>query len=39
VLAGILVLTGCALVLDVIVTKAEAKLLVWRPRAAETEVL
>ena len=39
VLAGILVLTACALVLDVIVTKVEARLLVWRPRAAETEAL
>jgi NitT/TauT family transport system permease protein len=37
VFAGILVLTGFALVLDVIVTQAEARLLVWRPRAAETE--
>ena len=39
VLAGILVLTACALVLDVIVTHVEARLLVWRPRAAETEAL
>jgi len=39
VLAGILVLTACALVLDVIVTKAEARLLVWRPKTAETEAL
>jgi NitT/TauT family transport system permease protein len=39
VFAGILVLTGFALVLDVIVTHAEARLLVWRPRAAETEAL
>ena len=39
VFAGILVLTGFALVLDVIVTRAEARLLVWRPRAAETEAL
>ena len=37
VFAGILVLTGFALVLDYIVTHAEARLLVWRPRAAETE--
>ena len=37
VFAGILVLTGFALVLDVIVTQAEARLLVWRPRAVETE--
>jgi NitT/TauT family transport system permease protein len=39
VFAGILVLTGFALVLDVVVTHAEAKLLVWRPRTAETEAL
>jgi NitT/TauT family transport system permease protein len=37
VFAGILVLTAFALVLDVVVTQAEARLLVWRPRAAETE--
>ena len=39
VLAGILVLTMFALVLDFIVTQVEARLLVWRPRAAETEAL
>jgi NitT/TauT family transport system permease protein len=39
VFAGILVLTAFALVLDFIVTKVEARLLVWRPRAAETEAL
>jgi len=39
VFAGILVLTGFALLLDVIVTKAEERLLIWRPRAAETEAL
>ncbi len=39
VFAGILVLTGFALVLDVIVTQVEERLLVWRPRAAETEAL
>jgi NitT/TauT family transport system permease protein len=39
VFAGILVLTAFALVLDVIVTKVEARLLVWRPRGAETEML
>jgi NitT/TauT family transport system permease protein len=38
VFAGILVLTACALLLDYIVTKAEARLLVWRPKQAETEV-
>jgi NitT/TauT family transport system permease protein len=39
VFAGILVLTGFALVLDVIVTHVEARLLVWRPKTAETEAL
>jgi NitT/TauT family transport system permease protein len=39
VLAGILVLTLFALILDFIVTQVEMRLLVWRPRAAETEVL
>jgi NitT/TauT family transport system permease protein len=39
VFAGIIVLTAFALVLDVIVTKAEARLLVWRPKTAETEAL
>ena len=39
VLAGILVLTMCALILDFIVTRIEGRLLVWRPRAAETEAL
>jgi NitT/TauT family transport system permease protein len=39
VLAGILVLTGFALVLDIVVTRVEARLLVWRPKAAETEAL
>jgi len=38
VFAGILVLTAFALVLDYVVTHAEARLLVWRPRTAETEV-
>jgi NitT/TauT family transport system permease protein len=37
VFAGILVLTAFALLLDWIVTKVEARLLVWRPRQAETE--
>jgi NitT/TauT family transport system permease protein len=37
VIAGIVVLTIFALVLDFIVTKIEARLLVWRPRAAQTE--
>jgi NitT/TauT family transport system permease protein len=39
VIAGIVVLTVFALILDFIVTKIEAKLLVWRPRAAQTEAL
>jgi NitT/TauT family transport system permease protein len=39
VFAGILVLTAFALVLDHIVTRIEARLLVWRPRTAETEKL
>lgn len=33
VLAGIVVLTACALVLDGCVTLAEKRLLVWQPRA------
>jgi NitT/TauT family transport system permease protein len=39
VFAGILVLTAFALVLDVAVTKAERRLLVWRPTQSETEQL
>jgi len=39
VFAGILVLTAFALVLDYIVTHAEARLLVWRPKTAETEAM
>jgi len=39
VFAGILVLTMFALVLDFIVTLVENRLLVWRPKAAETEPL
>jgi NitT/TauT family transport system permease protein len=39
VIAGILVLTMFALLLDFAVTKIEARLLVWRPRTAETEQL
>jgi NitT/TauT family transport system permease protein len=39
VFAGIVVLTIFALILDTLVTKIEARLLVWRPRAAETEAL
>jgi NitT/TauT family transport system permease protein len=37
VFAGIIVLTIFALILDIIVTQVEKRLLVWRPRAAETE--
>src|SRR3569833_2855033 len=39
VIAGILVLTVFALLLDYIVTRIEARLLVWRPKTAETERL
>ena len=39
VIAGIVVLTVFALLLDFIVTKIESRLLVWRPRTAETEAL
>jgi len=39
VIAGIVVLTVFALLLDFIVTKIEARLLVWRPRTAQTEAL
>jgi NitT/TauT family transport system permease protein len=39
VFAGILVLTAFALLLDTIVTKVETRMLVWRPRTAETERL
>ena len=37
VFAGILVLTGFALVLDAVVSMVENRLLVWRPTAGETE--
>jgi len=39
VIAGIVVLTLFALLLDYIVTKIEARLLVWRPGTAQTERL
>jgi NitT/TauT family transport system permease protein len=39
VFAGILVLTGFALLLDAVVTFAERRLLVWRPTAAASETL
>jgi NitT/TauT family transport system permease protein len=37
VFAGILVLTGFALVLDWVVSIAERRLMVWQPRSGETE--
>jgi NitT/TauT family transport system permease protein len=37
VFAGILVLTAFALVLDLIVSLAERRLMVWQPRSGETE--
>jgi len=39
VIGGILVLTLFALLLDFVVTRIEARLLVWRPASAETESL
>jgi NitT/TauT family transport system permease protein len=39
VFAGILVLTVFALLLDFVVSKVEARMLVWRPKTAETEAL
>lgn len=39
VLAGILLLTLFALLLDFVVTQVETRLLLWRPRSAETEAL
>jgi NitT/TauT family transport system permease protein len=39
VFAGILVLTAFALVLDLVVTRVEKRLLVWRPTQSETEQL
>ena len=39
VIAGILVLTVFALLLDYLVSRIESRLLVWRPRAAETETM
>ena len=35
--AGVLVLTGFALVLDSVVTIMERRLMVWQPRSGETE--
>ena len=39
VMAGILVLTGFALLLDAAVSRIEKRLMKWQPRAAETERL
>lgn len=39
VFAGIVVLTIFALILDYIVTRIETRLLVWRPKTAETEAM
>jgi NitT/TauT family transport system permease protein len=39
VIAGIIVLTAFALLLDFIVTRVENRLLVWRPKTARTETL
>jgi len=39
VIAGILVLTVFALLLDFIVSRIETRLLVWRPKTAETEAM
>jgi NitT/TauT family transport system permease protein len=39
VIAGILVLTIFALLLDYLVSRIEARLLVWRPKTAETEAM
>jgi NitT/TauT family transport system permease protein len=38
-MAGIAVLTAFALLLDVIVTRVEKRLMKWQPRAGETEKL
>ncbi|MNT93709.1 putative aliphatic sulfonates transport permease protein SsuC [compost metagenome] len=39
VFAGIVVLTGCALVLDWMVTVGEKRLMKWQPSSGETEKL
>lgn len=39
VMAGIVVLTGFALLLDAVVGQVEARLMKWQPRAGETEKL
>jgi NitT/TauT family transport system permease protein len=38
-MAGILVLTAFALVLDALVGRIERRLMKWQPRAGETEKL
>ena len=39
VMAGIVVLTGFALLLDAVVGQVQARLMKWQPRAGETEKL
>jgi NitT/TauT family transport system permease protein len=39
VMAGILVLTGFALILDAVVGRIERRLMKWQPRSGETEKL
>ena len=39
VMAGILVLTGFALLLDMLVGRIERRLMKWQPREAQTEKL
>jgi NitT/TauT family transport system permease protein len=39
VMAGILVLTGFALLLDALVGRVERRLMKWQPREAQTEQL
>ena len=39
VMAGILVLTGFALLLDAAVGRIERRLMTWQPKAGETEKL
>ena len=38
-MAGILVLTGFALLLDALVGRIERRLMKWQPRTSETEKL
>jgi len=39
VIAGIVVLTFCALILDALVSLIEKRLLTWQPKQGETEKL